>query len=136
MVSTSNEPRTCAGTAAAHGLIDGLPHAAPVSLSSQALALSAAAGSTDLEGEVVGPAGDQARAGAGAAVAHGLIDGLRHATPVVQQCAPVHHDLRSAALQAAAALRPVCHDGQLRSCVLILGQERELSHQCPEVCLS
>lgn len=63
---------------------------------------------------------DEAIACAGAAAAHGLVDGLAHAAPVVQQRAPVHHDLGLPALQAAPALRPVCHDGQLCPALLIL----------------
>ena len=73
-----------------------------------------------LEGKVMGSPRDEAVACAGAAAAHGLVDGLAHAAPVIQQRAPVDHDLGLPALQAAPALRPVCHNGQLCAAVLIL----------------
>ena len=80
----------------------------------------------DLQGEVVGAARDEPRAGAGPAAAHGLVDGLAHAALVVQQRAPVHHDLRLPARQAAAALRPVRDNGQLGARALILRQQRSV----------
>ena len=79
----------------------------------------------DLQGEVVGAASDEPRAGAGAAAAHGLVDGLPDAALVVQQRAPVHHELRLPAAEAAPALRPVCDDGQLGARALVL------RHQSP-----
>ena len=77
----------------------------------------------DLQSEGVGAARDEPCAGAGAAAAHGLVDGLPHAALVVQQRAPVHHDLCLPACQAAAALRPVCDDGQLGTCALVLRRQ-------------
>lgn len=68
----------------------------------------------------MGAPSNEAVACAGAAAAHGLVDGLPHAAPVVEQRAAVHHDFGLPALEAASALRPVCDDGQFCSGVLIL----------------
>ena len=57
-------------------------------------------------------AGDEAVAGALGAAAHGLVERLGHAVPVVQRQAPVEHELDRAAGQAGAALRAVRHHRQ------------------------
>ena len=57
-------------------------------------------------------ASDKAIAGALSAAAHGLVERLGHAVPVVQRQAPMEHELDCAAGQAGAALSAVGHHRQ------------------------
>lgn len=68
---------------------------------------------------MVGAAGDEARAVALGAAAHGLVEGLRDAASVVLEDAPVHHHFDLPRLQAGAPLRPVHNHRQLPPALLL-----------------
>ena len=85
-------------------------------LSCQAYSVRTSHGSeweNHLEEDVVVATSDEAIAVAGKAAALGLIQGLCHATRIIQQRPPVHHYLQLPALHGCAALRPVYHHRHL-----------------------
>lgn len=131
--SYTNIARTCRVTQPSkarrpHGLTHADLHKPKQLLSSSCRHLNCITRSADLQCEPVFAPGDQAHRLAVHAPLHGLIQGLSHPPPVIEEGAPVHHDLQLPTGQGPTPLSPVCQYCQL--CRLIILQREYLILPC------